>query len=453
MEVKNKKCLAVSRLAKTVATVLALMIVTTGFTTISGGVVKEVNISDETSKEVTSVKAGKTIKKEANTKETEIVKEEIIPVATGIEVSTDNSKLEYLIDEEVDLDKIQVYLKYDNTERSVLSSDEFELSNIDTSTYGEKTISVKYENFTTEFKINVIFEVDDCEPYNMYSKTSLNVRKGPATTFDAIGKLSVNDTVEVTGICDNGWSCIRYKDDIAYVSTSYLSDSLTIQDCEPKKVYATTTVNVRKGPGTGYESVGKLSLNNEVKKTGTCGDWTRVEYKDAVAFVHSKYLSNNKITVNSGGAVSYSGNHMDTAAVAAEMGRRPGMTGRLYIPAVGLNVAIFNGWSQGVIDARDSAGTYRYGGGQMMIADHKNQGFSAIKSASIGTIAYINNGRTVQAYRCVAKGVGQNKATGVPYDLLDCNGNSLYLQNGGGIGMYTCNSHWSSITYTMWVPN
>lgn len=448
MKVKNKKSLTVSRLAKTVVTVLVLMAVITGFTAISGGAVEEVNISDEDSKGIaTSVKTDK-----INKKETEIIKE-VVPVATGIEVNTSNSKLEYLINEEIDLDKIQVYLKYDNTERSVLNSDEFEISNADTSTYGEKTVSVNYENFNTEFKINVVFEVSDCEPYDMYSKTSLNVRKGPATTFDIIGKLGINDTVKVTGICDNGWSRIEYKDDIAYVSTTYLSDSLIIEECDPKTVYATTTVNVRKGPGTGYESIGKLNLNNEVKKTGKCGDWTRIEYKDTVAFVHSKYLSNNKVTVNKGGAVSYSGNHMDTAAVAAEMSRRPGMSGRLYIPAVGLNVAIFNGWSQGVIDARDSAGTYRYGGGQMMIADHKNQGFSAIKSASIGTIAYINNGRTVQAYRCIAKGVGQNKATGVPYDLLDCNGNSLYMQNGGGIGMYTCNSHWSSITYTMWTPN
>lgn len=226
----------------------------------------------------------------------------------------------------------------------------------------------------------------------------------------------------------------------------------SIIECSETK-YSKVQLNVRKGPGTEWGKLGVFNINDEVKVTGGCDNgWSRVEYKGEEAYVNSKYLSDTKVEVPKPANVT-GGNYSDTAKVAAEMASRPGMTGRLYIPGVGLNVAIFNGWSQGVIDAGDSAGTYRYGGGQMMIADHKNQGFSAIKSAVPGqTVAYINNGSTVQAYMCIAKGTGQNTATGVPYDLLDCNGNSLYLQNAGGIGMYTCNSHWSSITYTCWQP-
>lgn len=225
-----------------------------------------------------------------------------------------------------------------------------------------------------------------------------------------------------------------------------------VESCDITK-YSTAWLNIRKGPGTEWDKVGAFNVNDEVKVTGACDNgWSRVDYKGEEAYVSSKYLSDKKIEVPKPADIT-SGNYSDTAKVAAEMASRPGMSGRLYIPGVGLNVAIFNGWSQGVIDAKDSAGTYSYGGGQMMIADHKNQGFSAIKSAVPGqTVAYINNGSTVQAYMCITKGTGQNTATGVPYDLLDCNGNSLYLQNAGGIGMYTCNSHWSSITYTCWQP-
>ena len=84
-----------------------------------------------------------------------------------------------------------------------------------------------------------------------------------------------------------------------------------------------------------------------------------------------------------------------------------------------------------------------------MIADHKHQGFSAMKSSVPGsTIAYINNGNTVQAYRCVEKNDGRNNLT----SLVDCNGGSLYSKIPGGIVMYTCNEHWSNITYTCWQP-
>lgn len=144
---------------------------------------------------------------------------------------------------------------------------------------------------------------------------------------------------------------------------------------------------------------------------------------------------------------------MDTAIVSAEMASRHGMIGRLIIPNVGVDVALFNRYTQSTVDNRDSAGTYRYNGGQMVIADHKNQGFSAMKTSIPGqTIAYINDGKSIETYICVDNNVGSNKSNGIPYDLLDCNGDSIYLQNAGGICMYTCNEHWSNITYTYWQP-
>ena len=371
-----------------------------------------------------------------------------IPI--GIILNTDDMKTKYLINEPLDTTGLNVLLNYDDGKTKEILLEDCGINGVETSSYGEKELIVTYGDFSSSVMVEVIFTVETCEPKTMYSTTSLSIRKGPDTSFDSIDTLELNESVVVNGVCDNGWSRIDYAEDVAYVSTKYLSNELVVVPCEPKTMYSKTSLNIRKGPGTSYEAIGTYNLNSEVKVTGTCGTWSRVEYKEQEAYVSGKYLSDKKIEVQAKASVGNSG---DTAAVLAQMQSRGGMIGRLYIPGVGLNVALFNGWSQGVVDAKDSAGTYRYGGGQMMIADHKNQGFSAIKSAVPGqTIAYINNGRTVQAYKCIAKGTGQNKATGVPYDLLDCNGNSLYLQNGGGIGMYTCNSHWSSITYTMWAP-
>lgn len=70
-------------------------------------------------------------------------------------------------------------------------------------------------------------------------------------------------------------------------------------------------------------------------------------------------------------------------SVLAEMQRRPGMNGRLVIPSVGVNVALFDGHAQRFVDAKDSA-AYFLAGNTMLVGDHWNQGFSKIKTATPG---------------------------------------------------------------------
>lgn len=350
-----------------------------------------------------SSKVNETVENEDTRMEDTVLDDESSEVVTSDEVTSDDKSSE-------DKSLNETTSKKDNTKEEITSETDGVKADAEEATSGEDT-SEENENIETKTEEKPLVEetTDDKE----------DIEK------------SGDEAEEVTG---------------EPVYTGSITEYSEIK-------YSKVQLNVRKGPGTEWGKLGFFNINDEVKVTGGCDNgWSRVEYKGEEAYVNSKYLSDTKVEVPKPANVT-GGNYSDTAKVAAEMASRPGMTGRLYIPGVGLNVAIFNGWSQGVIDAGDSAGTYRYGGGQMMIADHKNQGFSAIKSAVPGqTVAYINNGSTVQAYMCIAKGTGQNTATGVPYDLLDCNGNSLYLQNAGGIGMYTCNSHWSSITYTCWQP-
>lgn len=221
-------------------------------------------------------------------------------------------------------------------------------------------------------------------------------------------------------------------------------------EVEEKIMYSMVALNVRSGAGIEFDTIGYFNVNDEVKVLAVCdGAWSRIEYQGQEAYVSSKYLSDNKIEM----ARENSSDSMDTVSVAAEIASRNRMIGRLVIPSVGLDVALFNSYTQGVVDRQDSAGTYRHNGGQMIIADHKNQGFSAMKSSvPYETIAYINDGETITSYICIVNNVGSNKSNGIPYDLLDCNKNSIYFQNAGGICMYTCNDHWSRITYTYWQP-
>jgi hypothetical protein len=126
-----------------------------------------------------------------------------------------------------------------------------------------------------------------------------------------------------------------------------------------------------------------------------------------------------------------------------------GITCRLTIPSVGVNVACF--WAdidaQYYVDASDSAAFFSYGN-QNVIADHKHQGFSAMKGAKIGSYAYLDYGTYQKAYICVANFKGHN--TG--YSLTDLEGNDIAYMNKDGIAMYTCNETWQNVTITLWQP-
>lgn len=60
-------------------------------------------------------------------------------------------------------------------------------------------------------------------------------------------------------------------------------------------VYATSSVNVRKGPSTDYDKIGALSYGESVKRIGI-GDngWSKVIYKDQEAYISSNYLTTEK---------------------------------------------------------------------------------------------------------------------------------------------------------------
>lgn len=68
--------------------------------------------------------------------------------------------------------------------------------------------------------------------------------------------------------------------------------------------------------------------------------------------------------------------------VASQMASRPGMMGRLSIPDVGIDVAVFNSDSQATADAVDSACYFDWLGYPVM-GDHQNQG--VVRSAVLRT--------------------------------------------------------------------
>jgi uncharacterized protein YgiM (DUF1202 family) len=73
--------------------------------------------------------------------------------------------------------------------------------------------------------------------------------------------------------------------------------SYDVTDLEAIK-YATTSLNVRSGPGKEYDIIGYFIVNEEVQITGEVDNgWYRVDYLGEEGFAYSTYLADEKIEV------------------------------------------------------------------------------------------------------------------------------------------------------------
>ena len=133
----------------------------------------------------------------------------------------------------------------------------------------------------------------------------LNVRTGPSTSYATIGKLNKGTRVEVISE-SAGWSKINYNNKTAYVSSGYLKAvSTSTPDTKPEdttqqykeiKVVNTYGLNVRKGPSTSYESIGKIDKGTSVEVISESDGWSKINYKNTTAYVATRYL--DKISSN-----------------------------------------------------------------------------------------------------------------------------------------------------------
>ena len=132
--------------------------------------------------------------------------------------------------------------------------------------------------------------------------TSLNVRSGPNTSYQIVGKLIKGSEVKVISE-SNGWSKIKYNNKDAYVSSRYLVKETQTPDENEKpeipdvvyseKVVNTSNLNVRSGPSTSYTKVGQLQKGEKVKVISESGGWSKINYKTKEAYVATKYLDNS----------------------------------------------------------------------------------------------------------------------------------------------------------------
>lgn len=162
----------------------------------------------------------------------------------------------------------------------------------------------------------------------LYTTQSVTVRSGPGTGYSSLGTLNKGEVVTKTG-SNGAWTVISFNGKKGYVQTTYLKTYTASDDDEiviidntsgsgRSTVYATGTVNVRSGPGTGYAKLGQLNKGDAIQKVGTTGSWTIVDWATGTAYISSSYLTTSGSSGSTGGTSS--GTMVATANVNVRSG-------------------------------------------------------------------------------------------------------------------------------------
>jgi len=129
-----------------------------------------------------------------------------------------------------------------------------------------------------------------------------------------------------------------------------------------------------------------------------------------------------------------------------------GNAGRLYSEDIGISVKLehydmmcegnTNAEAQSIVNRPDSAIWMDYHIRTMVIGDHYNQGFEAIKQSVPGeTVLYLASPDGIQRYICRKVQKGHNNGE----TILAEDGTDLLLSDPGGLLLYTCDGCWQNI--------
>jgi cell wall-associated NlpC family hydrolase len=124
------------------------------------------------------------------------------------------------------------------------------------------------------------------------SAACLNIRSGPGTGEPVIGSVPQGETIVIIERTDNTWYHVNYEGTDGYVAAQYLTNvSTTSTELTAVGEINGAGVNVRKGPGTSYESVGTCNTGYRLRVLGLENGWYRIDYQGSTAYVFSSYLS------------------------------------------------------------------------------------------------------------------------------------------------------------------
>ena len=239
--------------------------------------------------------------------------------------------------------------------------------------------------------------------------TSLNVREGAGTSYSVITKLSKGTVVDVLESASNGWKKIKTSGGtIGWVSGSYLTttvvnqpstDSSTSQpstdNSTPQTSYKATvntdSLNMRKGAGTSYSIITKLSRGTVVDVLESASNgWKKVKTSGGtIGWVSGSYLTtgvvNQPSTDNSTSQTSYKATvNTDSLNVRAGAGTSYSIITKL---SRGTVVDVLESASNGWKKVKTSGGTIGWVSGSYLTTGVVNQPSSTNKAQAVVDLA------------------------------------------------------------------
>ena len=145
------------------------------------------------------------------------------------------------------------------------------------------------------------------------AKDLTNLRKAATTKSDIVVALKNGETVTRIGIGTNGWSQLKYNNQIVYAISSYLTTDLSYQstsvesvqedvvagntfEAKKDKVTAKDVVNLRSLPTTDSDIVGTLESGDFLERTAISNKgWSRLIYKGQTVYAVTSYLSHEVV--------------------------------------------------------------------------------------------------------------------------------------------------------------
>ncbi|MFA7148421.1 MAG: N-acetylmuramoyl-L-alanine amidase [Syntrophomonadaceae bacterium] len=113
---------------------------------------------------------------------------------------------------------------------------------------------------------------------------NVNIRSGPATTYDIVGRLDQGNQVEIMG-SKNDWYQIKSGQLNGWVR----NDLINLQKEYSLKVTA-NGVNLRSGPATTYNVVGSVNYGDILALLDTKGDWYQIKTGGLTACINGSFV-------------------------------------------------------------------------------------------------------------------------------------------------------------------
>ena len=131
----------------------------------------------------------------------------------------------------------------------------------------------------------------------VYTNHGVNMREGPGMDRSILVKIPEYTEVHRIATTNTGWFKVEYKDQVGYVAELYIGPKYVDSEEHPTEtvveetVHTTREVNLRKGPSTERQIIGRVPEGTELTRIATTSnEWSKVIFEGEEGYISSKYI-------------------------------------------------------------------------------------------------------------------------------------------------------------------